>query len=52
MVYKLYTVLCIWHGFKNENIMKNKVIDILKNNAYKQFINDQMPELGKLVGWS
>jgi len=38
----------------NSFIRKVNEIDGLgvKNNAYKQFINDQMPELGKLVGWS
>ena len=38
----------------NSFIRKVNEIDGLgvKNNAYKQFINDQMPELGKLIGWS
>lgn len=38
----------------NSFIRKVNEIDGLgvKNDAYKQFINDQMPELGKLVGWS
>ena len=38
----------------NSFIRKVNEIDGLgvKDNAYKQFINDQMPELGKLVGWS
>ena len=38
----------------NSFIRKVNEIDGLgvKTNAYKQFINDQMPELGKLLGWS
>jgi hypothetical protein len=38
----------------NSFIRKVNEIDGLgvKDNAYKQFINDQMPDLGKLVGWS
>jgi len=45
LAYKLYTVLCIWHGFKNENIMK-KLLELVKNFEKRNNISIAITVMG------